>query len=264
MANIHSLNDGSKSGNKPFSLGGGDSDDEENSRYVGGTDGRGGGSGLAVLPTGDEAPKNAFDEIRSAAEATSGEDMTQEELASSHTITMYRDGFTIDEGEYRRVDDPLNEKFLKDLASGYVPSELQKGKTPGAVGIKLIDRRGEEYVPPAYTAFSGGGNSMVAESAGSEVDEGKRTSASVESAPKMVDGEPLVSIQVVLPNRQKKVAKVNKSTAVEGLVGIIRHTMGVSSEFYVMGGYPQARIENWDQTVAEADLVGAQCFVKEC
>jgi hypothetical protein len=29
-----------------------------------------------------------------------------------------------------------------------------------------------------------------------------------------------------------------------------------------MGGFPQKRIVNWDLTVSEADLVGAQCFVK--
>ncbi|CAN0496349.1 unnamed protein product, partial [Hapterophycus canaliculatus] len=36
------------------------------------------------------------------------------------TITMYNGGFTVDEGPFRRLDDPANKDFLKDLASGYV------------------------------------------------------------------------------------------------------------------------------------------------
>jgi SEP domain len=37
-----------------------------------------------------------------------------------HTIYMYRQGFVVDDGPFRRLDDPANETFLKDLAKGSV------------------------------------------------------------------------------------------------------------------------------------------------
>ncbi len=36
----------------------------------------------------------------------------------SHIITMYRSGFTVDDGPYRRLDDPANAPFLDNLGNG--------------------------------------------------------------------------------------------------------------------------------------------------
>ncbi len=41
--------------------------------------------------------------------------------APARTITMYIGGFTVDDGPFRRLDDPANKDFLKDLANGCVP-----------------------------------------------------------------------------------------------------------------------------------------------
>lgn len=40
--------------------------------------------------------------------------------APARTITMYIGGFTVDDGPFRRLDDPANKEFLKDLANGCV------------------------------------------------------------------------------------------------------------------------------------------------
>jgi hypothetical protein len=38
-----------------------------------------------------------------------------------------------------------------------IPAELQ---AMGNIDLQLTDKRGEDFVPPAYTAFSGGGASL--------------------------------------------------------------------------------------------------------
>lgn len=38
----------------------------------------------------------------------------------ARTITMYNGGFTVDDGPFRRLDDPANKDFLRDLAEGWV------------------------------------------------------------------------------------------------------------------------------------------------
>ena len=77
-------------------------------------------------------------------------------------------------GPYRALNDPDNAVFLRTLASGRVPAELAPPSSPGSpstgpVDVKLEDKRDQEYVPPDYVAFSGGGNSLVAEG-GEEVE----------------------------------------------------------------------------------------------
>lgn len=41
-----------------------------------------------------------------------------EGAAPTRTITMYNGGFVVDDGPFRRRDDPANKEFLDDLARG--------------------------------------------------------------------------------------------------------------------------------------------------
>lgn len=40
------------------------------------------------------------------------------EGASRRTITMYRNGFVVDDGPFRPLEDPENVRFLRDINSG--------------------------------------------------------------------------------------------------------------------------------------------------
>lgn len=63
----------------------------------------------------------------------------------TRTLTLYSNGFTVDQGPLRKFDDPSNEDFLRDINRGVVPREMEG---PGAdVRINLIDRKGEQYYP---------------------------------------------------------------------------------------------------------------------
>lgn len=55
-------------------------------------------------------------------------------------ITLYQNGFTIENGEFRDYNTPENKEFMKELNEGYVPKEL-RGKYNKPIGIALEDRR---------------------------------------------------------------------------------------------------------------------------
>ena len=77
-------------------------------------------------------------------------------------ITVYQNGFVVDDGEFRVYDTPENKEFMKELNEGYVPKELRK-KYDKPVGVALEDRRKEKFIPPpppAYVAYQGEGTSM--------------------------------------------------------------------------------------------------------
>lgn len=88
-------------------------------------------------------------------------------------ITLYRSSFAVDNGPERRLDDPSNAEFLRDMARGVVPRELQEdmagagagagtgaGTGTGASGdatVGLVDKRQIEYGD--YSARGGGSSS---------------------------------------------------------------------------------------------------------
>ena len=95
MSNIHGL----------YSNRDDDSDEGgESDRYVGGNDARGGGSGLAVQPNPNDIFGRAENDEEAAAKVT-------------RKITMYKGGFVVDDGPYRRLDDPANADFLRAMVS---------------------------------------------------------------------------------------------------------------------------------------------------
>jgi hypothetical protein len=89
----------------------------------------GGGSGMAVLgppggangrgsrPAGPPSA-NIFDRLHEAAVASSEEAPAEGEAPPGRRITMYRNGFTIDDGPLRDVTTPENAQFLQILEAG--------------------------------------------------------------------------------------------------------------------------------------------------
>ena len=41
-------------------------------------------------------------------------------------LTVYKNGFIIDDGEFRNKDEPANKKFMEEVEKGYIPNELVK------------------------------------------------------------------------------------------------------------------------------------------
>ena len=200
MPNIHGLHTSSPDSDSD--------DDDKETRYVGGTDNRGGGSGLAVLPSGggDGGPKDAFGRLVDNAKTDAETSGTPNPSAAdcARKVTMWSSGFQVDDGEFRPLSDPANKPFLEALAGGVVPPELQPPPgtaTEGPVHIHLVDRRKDTYVPPDYTPFSGGGNSMASASSDPGTAEGIVVSAAGEGTfvvPVFEEGEPGGSVQVRL------------------------------------------------------------------
>ena len=62
-------------------------------------------------------------------------------------LTVYKNGFILDNGEFRKKDEPANKKFMEEIEKGYIPNELvQKGITD--LGVEMDDQRDKNYEPP--------------------------------------------------------------------------------------------------------------------
>ena len=294
MPNIHGLHSLRSRESKDDDNDSHDDEDHNNDRYVGGIDSRGGGSGLAVVPNRDsssphsDAIFNLAEEDSGAGGGRGGGGRTGAEVR--RTITMYRSGFTVDNGPFRRLDDPANSEFLTSMARGLIPRELREEAVRGRtaddgdvpeVMVGLIDRRGEEYDPErhgrndsggdgggsgGFQSFSGEGQSLgttgAVSSSTSSSERGGTIHPSNSSTPAPLDpAQPSTSIAIRLLNGTRLVIKVNLSAPVSELGHHIGTQAGL--EPYVLtAGYPPRIIEDLSLSVEEAKLKGAQVVLK--
>lgn len=228
-------------------------------------------SGLAVEPNFDDeggppAGRNAQESIFNLAEqAGSGDgggDSSGE--AVRRTITMYRDGFVVDDGPYRRLDDPANAPFLRALAMGQTPPELMEEAGSSGITVNLMDKRSEDYVE-TFRSFSGAGTTLGGDSvAAIGGTHGVFDPATLPETPPPVDeSQPTTSIAVRLPNGQRKVVKANLSMTVLQVAAHIRPILPESSPFRIVAGFPPKPLEDAAATVEAAGLKGAQVQIKK-
>ena len=121
----------------------------------------GNASGMAVENADDIEGIMAQAQKGSEARASRGGD----EKGPDHEvrITMFKNGFQVEGGEFREYDTPENKEFISELNKGYIPKELREKYKSMTLGVALEDKRGENYrppTPPPYTAYSGEGTGL--------------------------------------------------------------------------------------------------------
>jgi len=229
-----------------------DEEEKQQEFYAGGTDNRGGGSGLAVVGPPRGGPANVFDGVvakaQSEAAASTGDNVKTVKL------NMYRNGFTVDEGPLRDPAAPENEEFMQNLNRGMIPRELREaGKE---IDVVLTDKREEDYVPPAYVAFSGGAT-LGASSSSSERVIFTDSMLTGLGAVVVDDSKPTTTLQIKTQSGQKLRVKINQDQTVLHLAGHIRSVVGAGGSFTLNAGFPPKDLANASLTIAEAGLVGA-------
>ena len=177
--------------------------------------------------------------------------------------TQYRDGFVVDDGPYRRLDDPANADFLRSLAAGQTPRELMADAGEGSadVVVGLIDKRKEDY-KETFRSFSGQGTSLGGATASGEAsNDGRFDPASLEEPPAPASDAVVTSVQVRLLSGQRRVLRIAASSTVRDLAAHLRTDAG-DAAFQLVAGFPPKPLKDPTQTVEEAGLKGAQVSMK--
>lgn len=163
----------------------------------------------------------------------------------------------VDDGPYRRLDDPANADFLKSLAQGRTPRELIETEGNVDVMVGLIDKRNEDYVEE-FRSFSGAGHSLGTTAARANTDH--FDSASLPEPPALDPNAPSTSIAVRMLNGQRRVVKINLNSTVADLAAHVRDAGGA---FRLAAGFPPAPLTDASKTIQEAGLKGAQVSMQK-
>lgn len=167
----------------------------------------------------------------------------------------------MDDGPYRRLDDPANGEFLRALAMGRTPRELVEttdGSTPNNTNIVvgLIDKRTEDYVEP-FRSFSGAGATLGGGTATTSTDGVFDPTTLSSSTSETSDGEATTSIAVRLPNGKRKIVKIALTATITDLAIHLRDD-AENTPFRLSSGFPPQPITDISLTIESAGLKGAQ------
>lgn len=242
-----------------------DNDDDENQDFFAG----GEKSGLAVqnpddlkkkiiekakktqLPASDdnEPRRNNF---TGSARTLGGEDMPSRVIDAPsapaepqvprrvrRTLHFWADGFSVDDGDLYRSDDPQNAEILNSIRQGRAPLSIMNAQHGQDVDVE-IKQHDEKYVrpKPKYKPFAGQGQRLGSPTPGvrtptpSEPTPGAQTS-SEPPKPKVDESQPAVTLQIRLGDGTRLTSRFNTT-----------HTIGDVYEF-VSAASPQSQTRPW-------------------
>eukprot|EP00123_Amoebidium_parasiticum_P012908 comp21651_c0_seq1/m.30431 comp21651_c0_seq1/g.30431 ORF comp21651_c0_seq1/g.30431 comp21651_c0_seq1/m.30431 type:complete len:396 (-) comp21651_c0_seq1:238-1425(-) len=187
-----------------------------------------------------------------------------------HDLVFWSTGFTVNDGELRRYDDPANREFLEDVDKGLAPRELSRVLTPSqnkaGLEIRVHDRKHEDYVPPKKTvkAFVGSGQRL-----GSPVPSVKSSmqTAATPMAPAeressgpavtVDEAKPTTSIQIRLADGTRMVAKLNHNHTVGDIRRFVSTSRPGMGPFVLMTTFPNKELTDDALTLSDAKLLNA-------
>mmetsp|Transcript_31064 Transcript_31064/g.82301 ORF Transcript_31064/g.82301 Transcript_31064/m.82301 type:complete len:248 (+) Transcript_31064:90-833(+) len=211
-------------------------------------------SGLAIFNPDDKKDEEK-DQWKRMQEAAMNSAANAGPLPADHqTVTLYRNGFTVGDGPFRPLSDPINKKFVDEMASGRCPAELQEGKTE-PVHVAVHDKRSEDFKAPpapAYVAFSGEGQTLSSGSSSAAAAPVQADAGSV-----AVDAsKPKTKLQIRFHDGSKKAQEFNEDHTVGDLRAYCQQCVG-GQAMTIMGGFPPKPLADDAQTLKDAGLLGS-------
>lgn len=152
-------------------------------------------------------------------------------------LHLWQDGFSIDDGELRRFDDPANQMDLQLIRSGRAPLHLMNVEPDQPVDVKLNQHETPYVRPPKkFKPFSGAGQRLgspvpgagtgaVAAAPPPAAAPATATSTTSGSATPAADpSRPTVMIRIQLPDGSRLPARFNTTQTVEDVYEFVRST----------------------------------------
>ncbi|XP_044746083.1 NSFL1 cofactor p47-like [Coccinella septempunctata] len=184
------------------------------------------------------------------------------------TLKLWKEGFSINDGELRPYSDPRNKSFLDSIKKGEIPMEF-KSKSGGEVHLAMEDHRMETFKVPGkkHKVFTGTGYTLgnpAPPVVGACREEDKPVNEQVAKENLQLDtSQPVTSIQIRLADGSRLVAQFNHTHTVGEIRSYIlaARPQYATQSFDLLSSYPSKVLED-SQTIKEAGIVNSAIMQK--
>ncbi|KAG5005670.1 hypothetical protein AAZX31_09G007400 [Glycine max] len=194
----------------------------------------------------------------------------QQPEAVVHNIVFWSNGFTVNDGPLRSLDDPQNASFLESIKKSECPKELEPEDRRSSVNVNLI-RRNENYREPEkqHVAFQGVGRTLGSSSTSMAPDSPAASTptnaAPTPSAGLVVDQSlPSTSIQLRLADGTRLISHFNYHHTISDIRAFIDASRPGGRQNYQLQlmGFPPKILIDETQTIEQAGLANSVVIQK--
>ncbi|XVF27942.1 hypothetical protein REPUB_Repub14bG0152800 [Reevesia pubescens] len=194
----------------------------------------------------------------------------QQPEAVIHNIVFWTNGFTVNDGPLRRLDDPENASFLESIRKSECPKELEPADRRSAVHVNLIkrDEKCPEPEKKRQVAFQGVGRTLGSSSTSQTPEPTNSTPLNTASNPSsglVVDESlPSTSIQLRLADGTRMIAHFNFHHTVDDIRSFINASRPGSATNYQLQimGFPPKLLTDPRQTIEQVGLANSVVIQK--
>jgi hypothetical protein len=178
-------------------------------------------------------------------------------------VTIYKDGYQIDDGAVKPLDTPEGREFFSVLKDGYVPPSLSARDAlnrPVPVNISLYDRKTENAPPPpkpTFKAFEGSGQRVCAQPASLP-----KPSAAPAKSFTLTPGRATMEVMVRGPGGRRGVV-VHSDSPLEDLYAAVAAAGLASGSFELLAGVPPQKLPRGGGLVAATEAKGSVVMVRQ-
>ncbi|KAF7811209.1 plant UBX domain-containing protein 4-like [Senna tora] len=184
----------------------------------------------------------------------------QQPQATIHNIVFWTNGFTVNDGPLRRLDDPENAAFLESIKRSECPKELEPADKRSSVNVNLI-RRNEKCPEPEKThvPFQGVGRTLGSSSTA------PNTAPTPPPTAVVVDQSlPSTSIQIRLADGTRLISNFNHHHTIRDIRAFIDSSRPEGARNYQlqMMGFPPKPLTDETQSIESAGLANSVVIQK--
>ena len=175
-------------------------------------------------------------------------------------LHFWSDGFSIDDGELYRTDDPRNADILNGIRQGRAPLHIMNVQPGQEVDVE-IKQHDEDYVQPKkkFVPFGGQGTRLGSPTPGGVSMPGAfesqpantKTAPSAAAEVEIDNSQPTLTLRISLGNGTRLTSRFNTTHTVATVYDFVRRADSTGRAFVLQTTFPTKVLENQDEVLGE-------------
>ncbi|KAF2851904.1 SEP-domain-containing protein [Plenodomus tracheiphilus IPT5] len=185
-------------------------------------------------------------------------------------LHLWRDGFSVDDGDLFRYDDPANARTLEMINTGHAPLHILNVEHGQEVDVEVHAHKDEDYKQPKkkYVPFSGSGNRLgsptpgasssaaapiAAVTSSSSAGAASTSSGSAQPAVDVDDSVPTLTLQIRLGDGTRLQSRFNTTHTIGDVYNFVTRSSAESQqrEYALMTTFPSKELTDKSQALGD-------------